>query len=102
MLIEIDLMKLRETADAAEEYLRMMKNCMKSADEEILALSLVWNGADYIVFRNRWTLIRGAGSAFAEWCRELEDYTSCLRFAGERYREVQQNARERADRLAQA
>ena len=99
MLLEIDLVSLREAAASVEICLETMKKHMNRSDAEMQALGLSWNGPDYEAFRAGWMNLCGPGSACFTCFRELRDFADCLHFAEEQYAKLQRDAAEQAEKL---
>ena len=97
--IKVDHSRFAAAAEAVEDYRDLLKNKMDQGTTEVRLLAAQWQGADYTQFKNKWDTLNDSGSVYAKMRTELKNYADFLRFAGEKYKEAQINAYNRAKNL---
>ena len=97
--VKVDYNKFEHAAGAIDTYISNHKTKMRKIDEEILKLSVNWQGNDYIALKNEWNEIKGNGSTSDKMLKALGNYAEYLRMAAKKYKEAQTNAVNRANSL---
>lgn len=98
--IKVNHSKFARTAEEVEDYVLVMKAMMSRAQEDVNLLLSSWKGDDANVFNSKWSTITENGSTYAGMVKSLESYAKVLRFAGEKYKNAQINAVNRANSLS--
>lgn len=97
--IKVDHSKFEAAATAIDNYVRLMRSKMQSAQKEVDNLGSKWQGADYIQFKSQWQKDVGNGSVNEEMLKAMESYAKYLRYAANKYKEAQSKAVNRANGL---
>jgi len=97
--IKVDHSEFASTASAVDSYVSLMKRKMSSAQSEVINLSSNWQGQDYTMFKNQWDKVTNGESTYHEMIKSLESYAKFLRYAGEKYKDAQIKAINRANGL---
>lgn len=97
--IKVDHSKFESTADAVDKYVTLMKRKMSSAQGEIKTLSSSWQGSDFNQFKSEFNKIDNSDSVHSQMVKALESYSKYLRFAGNKYKDAQSRAVNRANNL---
>ena len=99
--IKVDCSKFEAAAAALEDYARLMRDKMQSAQNEVEGLGAKWQGPDYAQFKDQWEKDMGSGSVNEEMLKAVESYAKYLRYAAGKYKDAQTKALNRAGRLPQ-
>lgn len=97
--IKVDHSKFETAASAVDDYVKIMKTKMKSAQGEVTALSSSWQGADYTQFRTEFDKVDNNDSTHIKMVKSLESYAKYLRYAANKYKDAQSRAVNRANLL---
>lgn len=97
--IKVDRSKLQSTATAVDNYVRLMKNKMKNAQNEVTTLSSAWQGTDFAQFKTQFDKVDNNDSTHAQMLKALESYAKYLRYAEGKYKNAQIKAVNRANSL---
>ena len=97
--IKVDHSKFEATAKAVDAYVKTLKTKMTSAQTEVTTLSKTWQGTDATKFKTTFNKVDDKGSVHAEMVKALESYAKYLRYAAQKYKDVQTDAVNRANRL---
>ena len=90
--IKVDHSRFEDAASAIDSYISLMKRKMASAQNEVDALSVSWQGKDYAEFKNQWDKIMNGDSVYKQMLAALESFSGFLRHAKEKYLETQASA----------
>ena len=99
--IKVDHKKFEHAASAIDTYVSRHKGNMSKIEQEMVALSGSWQGADYNVVKKQWDEIYASGSTSAMMLKALSNYAGYLRTAGKSYKNAQSRAVNRANNLPQ-
>ena len=97
--IKVDCGQFEKAAKAIDDYLQLMKEKMNEAQSQINGLSSGWQGADFAQFNSKWNSITNGDSTYAKARKALESYAEYLRYASQKYKETQDDAIARANKL---
>ncbi len=97
--IKVDFRMIDSTASVIDEYITSAKKCMKSAKDEVNSISNLWKGEDSVAFNNKWEECIGENSTYSRMVKSFESYSQFLKCAGDKYKEAQINAINRANGL---
>lgn len=97
--IKVDHSKFESTASAIDGYVKLMKNKMKNAQHEVVALSTTWQGSDFVQFRKEFDKVDNNDSTHIQMIKALESYARYLRYAAKKYKDAQARAVNRANGL---
>ena len=97
--IKVDYNKFEQAASAIETYIKRHSSNMGRIDQEMIALSSSWQGTDYAQVKKEWNEINASESISGQMLKALNNYAKFLRIAGKTYKEAQNRAITRADRL---
>ena len=96
--IKADHTKFASVASEFDNYVTKLKSQMQKANIEITYnLPAHWRGTDYVNFKNRWEGVQQSGATFEKMCKAIENYAKFLRTASDKYKQVQQDAANRAN-----
>ena len=94
--INVDHSKFEPAASAVEQYIQVIKTNMGRGDSEVNSLNTAWEGRDYVRYKAEWEKLNNPGSVKAEYIKALENYAQFLRYAGNKYKNAQADAVNRA------
>jgi Uncharacterized protein conserved in bacteria len=97
--IKVNHNKLEAAAKEIDVYVGLHKGEMKKASGEVDTLSTSWKGDDAIQFRVNWSRVDDKGSTSEEMIKALTDYAEFLHFSAQKYKKVQTDAINRANRI---
>lgn len=97
--ISVEYRKFEGAASAIDSYVALMKNKMHSVEDEVTALSLSWQGGDFAQFRSELDKVDNEGSTYKKMVKAMESYARYLRYAQNKYKNVQKQAMNRANSL---
>lgn len=97
--IKVDHSKFEGAASAVDGYVTLMKNKMRSAQGEVTALSSSWQGGDFDQFKTEFEKLDHEDSTHRKMLKAMESYAKYLRFAGNKYKDAQARAVNRANGL---
>lgn len=97
--IKVDHSKFFNAANEIDSYVKLMKDKMKQAQDEVLELSSNWQGSDYVQLKYEFDKVDDNDSIHMQMIKSLESYSNYLRYAAEKYRDVQSKAVNRANSL---
>ena len=97
--IKVDHSRFEGTASEVDKYVTLMKNKMRSAQEEVNTLSSSWQGSDYTQFKSEFDKVDNEDSVHTQMVKSLESYAKYLRFAAGKYKDAQTRAVNRANNL---
>ena len=97
--IRVDHGKLESTASEIEQYVKVLKRKMQSAESEVNTLSASWLGTDATQFKAKWDTVTNKESAYGQTVKQLESYAQYLRYAAKKYKEAQTKAIDTATHL---
>lgn len=99
MYIRVDHSKLESTAAAIDEYVKCLKEKMRYSQNEVSNLSAAWQGSDFAQFRNKFDEVDNNDSTHVQMINALESYAKYLRYAVNKYKQMQTRAVNRANAL---
>lgn len=94
--IEVDHSEFEKTASSIDKYIRDMKSKMRLIDSCVDSVARNWEGQDSVNFQGQWDTVTAKDSTYSNMVNDLESYANFLRTAGNKYKEVQANAVNRA------
>lgn len=97
--IKVDHSEFEKTAKEIDVYVKVLKDNMIKSQSEVTSLSSAWQGTDFTQFKKEFSQIDNKDSTHEQMVKALESYASFLRFAGNKYKDAQTNAVNRANRL---
>ena len=97
--IRVDHSKFETTALAIESYIKLHRDNMSLAKDEVSALSASWQGDDYKQFQTMWDKLDSGESTSEKMLSSLKNYAVYLRYAAESYKKAQTNAVNRANSI---
>ncbi|MBR0467149.1 MAG: hypothetical protein IJJ40_06665 [Clostridia bacterium] len=97
--IRIDLDEVKVAAKSIETYISAHKSKMNSIDNEIINLSLNWQGKDYVTVKDRWNEMNGSGSTSVKMLTDLQNYANYLYAVEKEYKNAQIKVSNIAHRL---
>lgn len=97
--IKVDHSKFEGAASAIDSYVKLMKNKMQNAQNEVSTLSATWQGSDFVQFRKEFDKVDNNDSTHVKMVKVLESYSRYLRYASKKYRDAQARAVNRANGL---
>jgi len=97
--IKVDYSKLESTASAVDNYVTLMKNKMRSAQNEVTVLSSSWQGSDFSQFKAEFDKVDNKDSTHTQMVESLESYSNFLKYAAGKYKDAQIKAINRANSL---
>ncbi len=97
--IKVDHSKFEKAATEVDNYVNLMKDKMKNAQGEVTTLSASWQGSDFNQFRQEFNKLDDGDSVHTQMVKSLESYSKYLRYAANKYKEVQSKAVNRANGL---
>lgn len=97
--IKVDHSKFENAASEIDEYVSLLKDKMKTARLEVLAMTYQWQGSDAVEFMKQFDKIDDDESVYKNMIESLESYATFLRYAAKRYKDAQTVAVNRANAL---
>lgn len=97
--INVDYGVIEDAAASIERYIANHRRHNQAMEEELRLLGSQWRGTDYEQVLQSWQRIEAPDSESGRLLRELEEQAKCLRWASQRYADVQNAAISRAKRL---
>ncbi len=97
--IKVNHSKLESTAAEVDKYVTLLKKKMKNAQGEVSTLSSSWQGSDFSQFKSEFDKVDNSDSTHNQMVKALESYAKYLRFAGNKYKDAQARAVNRANSL---
>ena len=97
--IKVDHSQFEAAATAVDNYVRVLKTKMSSAQGEVTVLSSTWQGSDYAQFKAEFDRVDNSDSTHAQLVKSLESYAKYLRYAAEKYKGAQARAVNMANNL---
>ena len=97
--IKVDHSRFEDTATAVDDYVNVLKTNMRSAQNEVAALSASWQGSDFNQFKVQFSRVDNDDSTHVQMVKTLESYSKYLRFAANKYKDAQTKAVNRANSL---
>lgn len=97
--IKVDHSKFEAAATAVDNYVALMKNKMRGAQDEVTELSSSWQGSDYTQFKAKFDSVDNNDSTHTQMVKSLESYAKYLRYAANKYKDAQAKAVNRANDL---
>lgn len=96
--INVNYNQIMKTASDVDTYVNKLKQSMKEIDWRMWELNSNWKGKDSTVFFKEWSDIKSNNSTSSRMLTSLENYSNSLKFAANRYRDIQLQAISRATR----
>ena len=97
--IKVEHSKFSNAVSALNEYTTVLENSMNGAQNEVSALSNAWQGADYAQFKREFDKLDNKDSVHARMLKSMKSYSKYLEYVSKQYKEVQNRAVIRANRL---
>lgn len=97
--IKVNHTSFATTAAVIDEYIDLMKQKMKGADVAVEGLAATWEGADFAQFKTEWERVTAEDSTYRSMIKTFETYSGYLKHVGEKYKETQARAVNRANGL---
>lgn len=97
--IKVNHSKFESAARTIDGYISSHKKKMKQIDQSVVSLGTSWQGTDYNQMKIEWGQINASGSTSDNMLKSLQNYADALRNAGEKYKQAQARAINRANTL---
>ncbi|MBR5949285.1 MAG: hypothetical protein IKZ82_11675 [Clostridia bacterium] len=97
--IKVDYRTLEQASIAIEQYLSTHNNKMNKANAAMVELGNYWSGEDYTATYALWENVDRGASASNSMMKSLRNYAEFLKMASRKYKNAQENAVQRANRL---
>ena len=91
--------KFEAAAKKIDLYVESHKKEMKKAGDEVNLLAATWKGTDFDQFKKQWETLDDKGSTSDMMIKALENYGTFLRYSAEKYKKVQTDAINRANKI---
>lgn len=95
--VRVNLSDFETAAKSVENYILFMNNKMQTINTRVHTLE--WTGEDCTAFFEKWNEIISQGSRYQAMTSVLHGYANYLRTAAAAYKEAQEEAVRRANRL---
>jgi len=91
--IEVNHSILKSSSNEIDEYINLINQYMKKADEEVYSLvSTNWNHQDANTFKSKWIDLSNQHSVTSHMKSSLRNYANSLRYAESQYKKAQNAA----------
>lgn len=87
--IKVDYEQMERTALVIEEYVECLTRRMEQVKGEVIDLEMAWQGTDADQFKMQFEKLDGNESVYSQTVEGLKAYSSFLRFAISKYKQVQ-------------
>lgn len=97
--IKVDHSKFDTTASAIDTFTSTLNSKMNKANSTMTGLFSSWNGKDASAYKTKWDALDGSDSTYYKMKKSMEGYSKFLRTAGNKYKQAQIDAVNRANKL---
>lgn len=98
--IKVNHSQFDKTAQALDDYVSKMSKQMSSADFAMKTMFFSWKGIDASAYKTKWDKVMNSDSTYGNMKKTLTSYSKYLRNAGNKYKNAQANAINRANKLS--